>query len=107
MWKTTKCRFKQISVDESENRTFNYASRESGILLPEYRLPTETEWEYAALALSEISEENMYRGKRNFHGMESTLVQVKERIKVINLQILKSEEEIGGELLDGLKQDQE
>ena len=28
-------------------------------LLPEYRLPTETEWEYAALALEEISEENL------------------------------------------------
>ena len=57
---------KQINTDESGETTFNYASRESGILLPEYRLPTETEWEYAALALSEISEENLYRGKKKF-----------------------------------------
>ena len=57
---------KQTNTDESGETTFNYASRESGILLPEYRLPTETEWEYAALALSEISEENLYRGKKKF-----------------------------------------
>ena len=38
----------------NKNEKINYASRESGLLLPEYRLPTETEWEYAALALSEI-----------------------------------------------------
>ena len=57
---------KQINTDENGKTTFNYASRESGILLPEYRLPTETEWEYAALALSEISEENLYRGKKKF-----------------------------------------
>ena len=29
-------------------------------------LPTETEWEYAALALSEVSDENLYRGKKKF-----------------------------------------
>jgi gliding motility-associated lipoprotein GldJ len=57
---------KQINTDESGETTFNYASRESGLLLPEYRLPTETEWEYAALALSEISEMNLYRGKKKF-----------------------------------------
>ena len=57
---------KQITTDEDGQKTFNYASRESGVLLPEYRLPTETEWEYAALALSEISEDNLYRGKKKF-----------------------------------------
>ncbi|MDB0043451.1 gliding motility lipoprotein GldJ [Flavobacteriaceae bacterium] len=57
---------KRINTDESGETTINYATRESGILLPEYRLPTETEWEYAALALSEISKENLYRGKKKF-----------------------------------------
>ena len=57
---------KQINTAENGTKTYNYASRESGILLPEYRLPTETEWEYAALALSEVSDENLYRGKKKF-----------------------------------------
>ena len=43
-----------------------YASVETGLLLPEYRLPTETEWEYAALGLNELSEKNNYRGKKKF-----------------------------------------
>ena len=73
---------KQINTDENGQKTFNYASRESGLLLPEYRLPTETEWEYAALALSEISDENLYRGKRSFLGMENIQDLVKEKIKV-------------------------
>jgi len=41
-----------------------YAGVEKGILLPSYRLPTETEWEYAALALVGDREYNNYRGKK-------------------------------------------
>ena len=43
-----------------------YAGLEKGLLLPSYRLPTETEWEYAALALVGDREYNTYRGKKKY-----------------------------------------
>ena len=43
-----------------------YAGIETGILQPSYRLPTETEWEYAALALVGNREYNTYRGKKKY-----------------------------------------
>ena len=48
---------KQTETNENGETVYNNVKRESGLLLPEYRLPTETEWEYAALALSEITED--------------------------------------------------
>ena len=43
-----------------------YAQRSSGLILPEFRLPTEAEWEYASLALVGNREYNIYKGQKKY-----------------------------------------
>ncbi len=69
------------SKGEAQEAKNVYAQRTSGLILPEYRLPTEAEWEYAAAADVGQREYNIYKGQKKYPWSGSYTRSGKRKIK--------------------------
>ena len=64
--KATKSTGGKGEASVSKEPTNIYAQRSSGLINPEYRLPTEAEWEYAAASDVGNREYNNYKGQKKY-----------------------------------------
>jgi formylglycine-generating enzyme required for sulfatase activity len=75
---------RKVQTDAEGNEINVYATRESGAIQVRYRLPTEAEWEYAALGLTELRDYNIYRGRKKYPWDGQYTRLVREKSKEIN-----------------------
>ena len=64
--KAKKAKASDSTATDGDGPKNVYAQKTSGLLLPEYRLPTEAEWEYASAADVGNREYNIYRGQKKY-----------------------------------------